>query len=201
MRKVFTVAAGCLFLLFSVMGLAIAHYDTGKYTFRYSGCATQEDPMNITFYQNATAVNVDSHVVDHMGWTDPNGGEAYFSDNAQCLKVPDGSLGIQRTSGLVGTSRDHTRFRQGIYDDSTWGTYSAAAVHHEEVRVCSIMPPINHVATDFDGPRNSVVAAFRNKPGHGTELWAINNNTDVSPQCDGSMPRSIDGKTAWLKVP
>jgi hypothetical protein len=198
-RKTLAAILGGLVLILSVTGIALAHYNTGVYTYRDSACTNQEDPMNITFYNNATASNTDTHVVHHMNWNDTSGSTSYFSDHGQCLAAPDGSAGIQRASaGLTASERDHIRYRQGVDSDSNWGTYSAASVHHEVIRICGMLP--NHVVTDFNNVRNGVVSAFRNQSGHGTELWATNNNTAPSPQCDGSQPRS-DGKTAWLRIP
>lgn len=189
MRRTIAGGIGALFLLFFTIWIASAHYNTGRYIYADGG-ATQKDPMNVTFYNNATWGNSVTHVEHHLGWTNATGSDMWFWDHDAFRKQH-----THRASGCGICNRNHMRFRQGEDADATWGTYTAAAVHYERLRWCG------HVATDFDGPRNNVVNAFKGQPGHGDELWANNNNTDPSPQCDGTQPRSLDGKTAWLRIP
>ena len=102
---------------------------------------------------------------------------------------------------FICSPRHHIRFKQGLDADAIWGTYTSAAVHFEETHGCFPVPM--HVAIDFDGPRDAVWnTMFQQNPvDHSGQYNAVNNNTNPSPQCDGSQPHSIDGFTRWIRVP
>lgn len=178
----------------------LAHYSTSTYIWANSACTDRKDPLNLTFYTNSTRGNTVTHIEHHLNWLYDSGSTMYVLDHGQCLQVPEFTpiKADQRASGPLTSERDHLRLRQGVDGDATWGTYSAAFVHHDVFRQCGITEL--HVANDFIVVRDAVVQAFRNQPGHGTELWVNNGNTAPSPQCDGSQPQG-DGRTAWISIP
>lgn len=183
---------GCLLVFFSAFSVAEAHYSTGIYIYGNSTCTQQKDPMNLTFYTNATSGNSVTHIQHHMNWFDTSGSTMYFWDHSQCVPSPSGdSQGMQRASGSV--DRWHIRVRQGQDSDATWGVYSAAAAHYEVFIYCG------HYSDNFDEARENIVSGF--KAAHGDALYANNNNTGWVPQCNGGNTRSIDGKTAWISIP
>lgn len=196
-RKSVVIVVSLLLSAAAFVGVVSAHYYTGIYI--YEGGA-QKDPMNLTFYSNATLSGAVDHVVHHeVTWTDDRGGPAQFWDH-------DAFRDAQAQRGeCVECNRPHIRFLQGADADSTWGTYTVAAAHYENVvYFVGGCGAFNHVVIDFDGQRDQVQRIMHNSdPGDHPDwdLYAYNNNTAPSPQCDGSMPQSNDGLTAWQNIP
>lgn len=192
MWKAIAGLIGCLLVFASALAVVEAHYDTGIYLYGNISCLAQKDPMNVTFYRNATAANSVEHLQFHMNWTNTDGSTMYFWDHSGCRAVPDGTLGIQRASDVNNSSRYHTRVRQGTDSDATWGVYSAAGAHWDELVWCG------HEGRDFDQTRDLIVANFL--ADHGAALWVNNNNTQKAQQCNGVWTGSADGRTAWLAI-
>lgn len=184
--------------------MAFAHYSPGNYI--YQG-GQQKDPTNITFYStdyynpavppgNATWQASVEHVVHHLGtWTNTQGGLMQFWDHGAYRDQH-----AQRGE-CVECNRYHVRFRQGEDADASWGTYTVASVHFDELRYFCGGQPVNHVATGFDSPRDTLAYSMASSGGyHPPPYSAYNNNTDPSPQCDGRQTRSVDGVAQWVWI-
>lgn len=217
-------------LVIAVSGVALlsasavlAHFRSGNYISGDSQGKVETDPRNIVFYQNATWQNAKAHALHH----DPRYGQhgsapAWFKDHGAWDQADD----YLTTGGWldlvhVGELRDHIRFEQGDDPDQQWGTWTAAAIHHEVTSICliwlpgcqfcdqhGICVPINcpvprpaHVVipNGFDGPRDNLVRLFQ--PAHGAEIWKRHNNRNGSQQCDGTWPHSSDGRVAFIEIP
>ena len=180
----------------STGGVTSAHYATGIYIWGDSQGQQQMDPMNVVFYNDGYWDDAYDHTESHLGWDHGGGATMYFYDHA-AFRAHHGQ---RASAGVLSGSRLHIRFRQGENSDPTWGTYSQAAVHKDEMKWCG-WPPFGHVAVDFDDVRDDVMAAFKNAgDGHGNPGLVWNDNTEGSPQCDGSSP-SGDGYTTWIYMP
>lgn len=204
-RPLFAVAV-LLALLPSIVGpigVTYAHFWTGNYIYSDSSGTQQKDPANVTFYSRypydpseppgyASHVETIRHIEHHFNWRDNNGSNMWFSDHDSFHLRDD-----QRNNCFLCSSQYHVRVKQGIDADDQWGVYTAVAAHVDEYRWCL------HVATDFDGPRDVIQRGMndQNPTDHpDRDYYAFNGNTAPSPQCDGSMPRSYDGNTAWQKM-
>lgn len=193
--------------------VAIAHYDSGLYIYNQDR-NDWADPMNLVFYSIdyynpnnrsgwASVYESQSHVNDHMQWTDQdrNGTDMKFWDHGALLPYD-----LQSANSCAGCApRRHIRFKQGADADPNWGPYTAAAIHYEEYRLCDFGPFTGvpaHVSQDFDNVRDGVWSWMNQQDpvSHSGMYTSFTNNTNAAPQCDGSNPHSFDGYTRWIKA-
>jgi len=197
-----------LVAVLATSSIVSAHYSAGQYIYTLDNGGEWKDPVNLVFYSiDAYNPSVPSgwasfgqsvfHVYHHMNWWDHTGSTMLFYDHGFLYNHDD-----QLADGfLLDWPRQHIRFKEGADADPSWGEYTTAAVHYEDTHICTDGVP-RHVAIDFDGKRDFVWSWMNQQDpvNHSGMYTAFSNNTNVSPQCDGSNPHSVDGYVRWIKV-
>lgn len=94
-------------------------------------------------------------------------------------------------------NRDHERYNQTHHPD-TLGRYETVGTpHHDRVTWpgCGLIP--QHVGENYNGVRNNVLSAMRNRGfAYSWQYWG---NTQPQRQCDGSYSSS-DGWVGWSNI-
>lgn len=161
-------------------------------------CAIRLDPVNLVFYNQASASTTASQIQYHMGWTNTEGSGMWFNwtHGDKCRPVS-----AQRASASGTSTRYHVRIGQPDHGDPTWGTYSSASAHYEKYKGCYLPPwEDGHVvqSNGFNITRDGIALTFY-AAGHEV-LSAYWGNTSGVQQCDLTSPSS-DGWSKWIRLP
>jgi hypothetical protein len=212
-----SLGAAVALLVYSNIGQAgITEGDNvGNYTYRGDTCDEGDaaDPINVVFYNDATAENVEQGFDDHPGWSDHDGETQYFKHYDNCYEMGD-----QPSSNQMGLSRYHARYHRGLDTsgeveiDPIWGDYTIAAAHYEDwipyipfVNNCDSgwVPKGDHAVPEdgFNEGRDNIVYNWTQAEGadhhySGTQTW---HNTQARVQCNGEVAQS-DGNVAFIRV-
>lgn len=195
MRRSVLVLALALTLAGFYARFASAHLSYGIYTYSSSCNGTgRSDPVNLLFYKDASAGASLNHAIFHLGATSDSGGPMCFWTHSTYYPMD-----FQRADGPAVDERfRHIRLRETYDGDSNWGITTMGALHRDVLRRCGVFP--KHVGIEFDYRRDLAVNLYDNFANHTPVLSANNNNTAVSPQCDGTQSRSADGITKFVKI-
>ena len=173
------LGAGLALLAYTKIGTADVGDHVRNYTFASSDCQEDdqdaEDPINVVFFDDAAAVNLDYYFDLYHGWGDNGGETQYFKIWSNCYEM-DG----QPSSNWGPRDRYHARYHRGldaigeVEDDLTWGDYSVAAAHFEDWIVgdgCGF--PGNHAVPEdgFNQGRDNVIENWVIEPDPGHTLW------------------------------
>jgi len=190
--------------------------NVGKYTYRGDACDEGDaaDPINVVFYNDATAENVEQGFADHPGWSDHGGETQYFKTNGNCYEMEG-----QPSSNQIGQDRYHARYHRGLNSsgvvdvDPIWGDYNITAGHYErwilydpDENNChsSGFPWVGDHAVPSNGfneGHDNIVYNWTQAEGAdhyywGTQYWG---NIQPRTQCNGTRAFS-DGNVAFIRV-
>ena len=198
-------AALAVFLLIAVHASggtnAEAHLNplghTASYAFTNSGCTNKVDPISVVFYWDASISAMHQHAHQHGGWVYHDGTFQYFFDHS-CF-----GQDAQDASNPSWSARYHMRYLWN--GDPTWGTYTLATPHHEDLLTCghavdanSNEPPGGFVMAKWDIGWNW--HNWNNGGGshyfQGSHWWG--NNISFT-QCDNEQA-SNDGWVDYVEV-
>jgi len=202
------LGAGLALLAYTKIGTADIGDHVRNYTFASSDCQEDdqhaEDPINVVFFDDAAAVNLDYYFDLYHGWGDNGGETQYFKMWSNCYEM-DG----QPSSNRGHRDRYHARYHRGldaigeVEDDPTWGDYSVAAAHFEDWIVGDGCGLGNHAVPDdgFNQGRDNVIQNWVIEPDPGHTLWGYEDwgNTRGRIQCNGEVAAS-DGYVAFIQV-
>ncbi len=115
---------------------AVAHLDNadhvGTYTYGDDSQCTEGseiDPITVVFYGDAYPANVDVHAQEHGSWTETSQGQPQDFYDHGCVNQ-DGA----NADGCEACTRHHMRYSQASVD-GTFGVFTLASPHHEEITV------------------------------------------------------------------
>lgn len=206
-RAVVATFAACLTVGVVVVVLAVnaseasaTHLAGGYYHYSLNECpydaSRRTDPINVMFYNNATAYNSRVHVNHHTGWEPTDfGATANFQVQTNC-----GPMNNQLAENCC-TARYHVRYRESPYYDFNYGTVTMATPHHENVEPCTAyhkVDPPDGSGSGYDKGRAKVYQQFSNSSHHvygGLGDWG---STAAISQCGQDV--AGDGRVGWWRI-
>jgi hypothetical protein len=178
---------------------ASAHFDTvtSHLFWAFSTCpsdpAKRRAPVNVVFYNNATASTSLNFLHAALpAWTFTDGAQWRYQSHADCA-LRDWQRASAPTSIAVGATRYLIEMRHTFDADAKWGKTTIGTVRREK-KTASCMAAVS--PNGYDQGRwylQSHLPSF----GFRSTYWG---NTQTFSQCDGTAVGS-NGYTFWFRVP
>lgn len=160
--------------------------------FYWGNYISSGDPINLIFDINGSLANSRTLVEQYLLWSSADGSNQLFPDHSD---TPVENTEDQRNSGCC--NQYHVRFNQGNDDGGpSWGTWTMAPAHHENVVWCDNGLP-GHAVDTFDGARDTVVQNFQSRQYTTGRIYRTLNA--ASRQCDGTSVAG-DGYYWWIDI-
>lgn len=180
-------------------GVSHSHY----YTHSSSSCSGHVDPIDDVFVVGGFASWVDNHAGHHGGWTYSDGSDQWFAAHI-CWKQDQQAAS---NSQWDPRGRYHMRIGYGYSasggndSDPTWGYWSAADAHHEDVDWCghTVDDNLFEPPGGFNMGRNDIYKNWVQSGAHTYRLFGHWGNTARFTQCAGSVAWS-DGYVDYIEV-
>lgn len=171
------------------------------------GRTDEVDPISVVFYNNGSLSQTHYHAHYDSVWAvhDSVGNPQYFYDHYPC-DIQDG----QDADDLFFTSRLHMRYETGAEWDPSWGTYTLATPHEEQVVldggnfVChAVLSEANHPPGGFVLAKWDIGWDWHNwNNGGGLHYLAGSmwwGNTSEFQQCNGKWAGN-DGWVDYIRI-
>jgi hypothetical protein len=188
------LVAPLIALLIIFFGTAAAHADfvVGDRINRTSGCPGDDwaDPVNVLYRDNGDNDRSVNHFMAHIGWSNQEGSWMYLWHHNQFCQA----LTAQRASGSGTSSRDHIRFFNVNDSDPTYGLWTAAAIHFDQV--CGL----THTGRSFNIERDNLVSAFNGAPDHPSDTIQWVGSYSIYLPCPDIF-EPVDGKLGRISIP
>ncbi|MES4787652.1 MAG: hypothetical protein C4294_19685 [Nitrospiraceae bacterium] len=163
LRSIVSFIIGFSLLAAISVSAVYADFNIGDRIYRNSGCSSgqEADPVNLLFWNQADTFNTLNNFQAHVGWGNDTGVTMWLKHHGSNCSAHT----AQRASGGLYTNRDHIRFFNVNDNDPVYGTWTAAAIHFDQL--CNWV----HEGRSFNIERHNMLFFF-SQGGHATnESW------------------------------